>query len=56
VLTDAPDMSMDLAQSARELENLLVQLTVGGGDKTWKDVERTAQILANGLRIRDSPG
>ncbi|KAG2368500.1 hypothetical protein BDR07DRAFT_1477985 [Suillus spraguei] len=48
-------MSLTCAQCARKLGDLVAQLPVNDIEETWKEVELTAQQLANGLRIRDGP-
>lgn len=48
-------MSLTCAQCARKLGDLVAQLPVNDIEETWKEVELTAQKLANGLRIRDGP-
>lgn len=40
---------------ARKLGDLVAQLPVNDIKETWKEVELTAQQLANGLRVRDGP-
>ncbi|KAG1827362.1 uncharacterized protein BJ212DRAFT_1311768 [Suillus subaureus] len=52
---DTPPMSLTCAQCARKLGDLVAQLPVNDIEETWKEVESTAQQLANGLRIRDGP-
>lgn len=48
-------MSLTCAQCARKLGDLVAQLPVNDIEETWKEVELTAQQLANGLRVRDGP-
>ncbi|KAG1782448.1 hypothetical protein EV702DRAFT_1064464 [Suillus placidus] len=52
---DTPPMSLTCAQCARKLGDLVAQLPVNDIEETWKEVELTAQQLANGLRVRDGP-
>jgi hypothetical protein len=53
---DTPPISLTCAQCARKLGDLVAQLPVNDIEETWKEVESTAQQLANGLRVRDGPG
>ena len=53
---DSPPMSLTCAQCARKLGDLVAQLPVNDIEETWKEVELTAQQLANGLRVRDGLG
>ncbi|KAG1756831.1 uncharacterized protein EDB91DRAFT_1094661 [Suillus paluster] len=52
---DTPPMTLTCAQCARKLGDLVAQLPVNDIEETWKEVELTAQQLANGLRVRDGP-
>jgi len=52
---DTPPISLTCAQCARKLGDLVAQLPVNDIEETWKEVESTAQQLANGLRVRDGP-
>lgn len=53
---DITPMTLTCAQCARKLGDLVAQLPVSDIKETWKEVEFTAQQLANGLRVRDGPG
>ncbi|KAH7930821.1 hypothetical protein BV22DRAFT_1101534 [Leucogyrophana mollusca] len=48
-------MDSDCAQCAEKLGELLSQLPVNNNGQTWRDIELTAQSLANQLRVRDTP-
>jgi hypothetical protein len=50
------DSSSDLTPLGRRLSDLSVDVSNSDSPATWKDVETTAQALANGLRVRDGPG
>jgi len=41
------------SNAARQLGDLLAQLPVGDSTESWNSIEKTAQILADGLRVRD---
>ncbi|KAJ6547514.1 hypothetical protein B0H19DRAFT_1166060 [Mycena capillaripes] len=47
--------SSDLTPLGRRLSELSLQVSQSDSPETWKDVENTAQALANGLRVRDGP-
>ncbi|KAJ7774775.1 hypothetical protein B0H16DRAFT_1508334 [Mycena metata] len=49
------DSSSDLTPLGRHLSELSRQISDSDSPETWKDVENTAQALANGLRVRDGP-
>jgi hypothetical protein len=49
-------MTLTCPQCARKLGDLVAQLPVNDIEETWKEVELIAQLLANGLRVRDGPG
>ncbi|OJA21616.1 hypothetical protein AZE42_01687 [Rhizopogon vesiculosus] len=52
---DTSPTTLTCAQCARKLGDLVAQLPVNDIEETWKEVELTAQQLANGLRVRDGP-
>ncbi|KAG2150630.1 uncharacterized protein EDB93DRAFT_1240183 [Suillus bovinus] len=52
---DTLPISLTCAQCARKLGDLVAQLPVNDIEETYKEVELTAQQLANGLRVRDGP-
>lgn len=41
------------ASAARQLSEILAQLSSGNATQSWANIEVTAQTLANGLRVRD---
>ncbi|KAJ7940684.1 hypothetical protein B0H13DRAFT_2246066 [Mycena leptocephala] len=48
-------MASDLTPLGGRLSELSVEVSNSDSPATWKDVENTAQALANGLRVRDGP-
>jgi len=52
---DTSPITLTCTQCARKLGDLVAQLPVNDIEETWKEVELTAQQLANGLRVRDGP-
>ncbi|KAJ7109328.1 hypothetical protein C8R44DRAFT_802209 [Mycena epipterygia] len=49
------DSSTDLTPLGRRLSELALQIPDSDSAALWKDIENTAQALANGLRVRDGP-
>ncbi|KAJ7452474.1 hypothetical protein B0H11DRAFT_293903 [Mycena galericulata] len=49
------DSPADLTPLGLRLSELSLQIPSSDSPSTWKDVENTAQTLANGLRVRDGP-
>ncbi|KAF7338334.1 GTP binding [Mycena venus] len=49
------DFSSDLTPLGRRLSELSSEVSSADTSATWKEVENTAQALANGLRVRDGP-
>ncbi|KAJ7470716.1 hypothetical protein FB451DRAFT_349529 [Mycena latifolia] len=49
------DSSVDLTPLGRRLSELSLQIPGSDSPAIWKDIESTAQALANGLRVRDGP-
>ncbi|KAJ7156022.1 hypothetical protein C8R43DRAFT_922335 [Mycena crocata] len=49
------DPSPDLTPTGLRLTELSVQIASSDSASIWKDIETTAQTLANGLRVRDGP-
>ncbi|KAJ7740657.1 hypothetical protein DFH07DRAFT_838644 [Mycena maculata] len=49
------DSSADLMPLGLRLSELALKIPDSDSPATWKDVENTAQALANGLRVRDGP-
>lgn len=45
--------SIRCSNAARQLGDLLAQLPVSDAAESWKNIEATAKILADGLRVRD---
>lgn len=50
------DSSPDLIPLGRRLSELSVLVSESDSSANWRDIENTAQALANGLRVRDGPG
>lgn len=48
--------SSDLTPLGRRLSEISLEVSQSDSPETWKEVENTAQALANGLRVRDGPG
>ncbi|KAJ7709953.1 hypothetical protein B0H17DRAFT_1324761 [Mycena rosella] len=49
------DSSVDLAPLGLRLSEISLQIPASDSPAIWKDIETTAQALANGLRVRDGP-